>query len=86
MIDIELLTMPGCAHCAGAKTILEKLQKEIPDLKVTIIDVTEHPETAQRYMLMSAPGIVINGKLEFSGGVKEEALRNKIKKLLEGNI
>lgn len=86
MIEVELLTMPGCVHCASAKTMLEKLQKEMPDLNVSIIDVSEHPEVAQRYMLMSAPGIVINGKLEFSGGVKEEALRNRIKKLLEGKI
>lgn len=81
MIEIELLTMPGCAHCAGAKAILERLQKEMPDLKVTIIDVTEHPEIAQRYMLMSAPGIVINGRLEFSGGVREEALKKKIQSI-----
>lgn len=78
MIEIELLTMPGCPHCAGAKAILEKLRKEMPDIKVTIIDVTEHPEVAQKYMLMSAPGIVINGKLEFSGGVREEAIKKKI--------
>lgn len=79
MINIELLTMPGCTHCAAAKTLLAKLQKEMPDLQVTITDVTEHPEAAQKYMLMSSPGIVINGKLEFSGGVKEDALRKKIK-------
>ncbi len=79
MINIELLTMPGCAHCATAKTLLEKLQKEMTDLKVSIIDVAEHPEAAQRYMLMSSPGIVINGKLEFSGGVREDALRKRIK-------
>ncbi len=81
MINIELLTMPGCAHCAVAKTIIDKLQKEMLDLNVSIIDVTEHPEIAQRYMLLSAPGIIINGKLEFSGGVKEETLRKKIKEI-----
>ncbi|MDI6727109.1 MAG: thioredoxin family protein [Smithellaceae bacterium] len=81
MINIELLTMPGCAHCAEAKNILDRLRKEKPDLNVTIIDVTEHPDIAQKYMLMASPGIVINGKLAFSGGVKEDALRKKLQEL-----
>jgi glutaredoxin len=81
MIKVELLTMPGCAHCAVAKQIIEKIKKDFKDLEVEIIDVTEHPEVAQRYMLMSSPGIAINGKLEFTGGVKEESLRKKLNEL-----
>lgn len=83
MIDIELLTMAGCDHCESAKVILGKLQKELPGLKVSIIDVAEHPEAARKHMLLTAPGIVINGRLEFSGGVKEEALRRRIEGLPE---
>jgi len=81
VIEIELLTMAGCDHCESAKVILGKLQKELPGLKVSITDVAEHPEVAQKHMLMAAPGIVINGRLEFSGGVKEEALRRKVEEL-----
>lgn len=83
MINIELLTMAGCDHCESAKVTLDKLQKELPGLKVSIIDMAEHPEAVQKYMLMTAPGIVINGRLEFSGGVKEEALRKRVKELKE---
>ena len=55
-----------------------------PEMVVEIIDVIETPEAAQKYMLMSAPGVVVNGKLEFVGGVKEEALRKKIEELTKG--
>lgn len=82
-MNIELLTMEGCDHCESAKVILGKLQKELPGLKVSIIDVAEHPEVARKHMLMAAPGIVINGSLEFSGGVKEEALRRRVEELKE---
>ena len=78
MMKIELLTMPGCTHCASAKVIMEKIKGEFPEMELEIIDVTEHPELSAKYMLMSAPGIVINGKLEFSGGVKEGELREKL--------
>lgn len=81
MIKLELLSMPGCTHCAAAKEVIEKIKGDYPEMDVEIIDVTEHPDVAQNYMLMSSPGIVINGKLEFTGGVKESALRAKLDKL-----
>ena len=84
MIKLELLTMPGCVHCAAAKETVEKVKAVFPEMVVEIIDVIETPEAAQKYMLMSAPGVVVNGKLEFVGGVKEEALRKKIEELTKG--
>ncbi len=81
MIKVDLLTMPGCTHCAAAKKILDKIKSDFPEMEVEILDVTEHPEVAQKYMLMSSPGIVINGKLEFTGGVKEETLRKRLNEL-----
>lgn len=84
MMKIELLTMPGCGHCAAAKETVEKIKAEFPELEVEIFDVTENPELSQKYMLMSAPGVVINGKLEFTGGVNEEELREKLSGLQGG--
>ncbi len=58
------------------------MKGDTPNVEVEIIDVTEHPEVAQKHMLMSAPGIVIDGKLEYVGGVpSEEELRKKISDL-----
>lgn len=79
MAELKLLTTPGCTHCAEVKKTINKIKPDFPELKVEIIDVTEHPEVAQQYFLMSAPGIVINGKLEFTGGVSERELRKKLK-------
>lgn len=76
---MKLLTMPGCQHCAGAKAALERLRPEFPEMRLEIVDVTEHPEVAQQYGLMSAPGIVINDKLVLSGGAGEQKIREKLK-------
>ncbi len=81
MINLELLTMPGCSHCAAAKRTIEKVKIDFLEMDVKIIDTTEYPEVAAKYMLMSAPGVVINGNLEFSGGVNEEELRKKLEGL-----
>jgi glutaredoxin len=84
MIKMELLTMPGCAHCAAAKEVIGRIKGDYPEMEVEIIDVTEHPEASAKYMLMSAPGIVINGKLEFTGGVDEEVLKKRLNELKGG--
>lgn len=81
MIKVELLTMPGCGHCASAKETIKKVKDDFPDMMLEVIDVAEYPNVAQKYMLMSTPGIVINGKLEFTGGVTEVALRKRLNEL-----
>ena len=73
-MKIEILTTPGCQICARVKEIFKKLK-----VKYVEIDVTKKPEYLQKYPIATAPGIVIDGKLEFSGGVTEEQLRKKLK-------
>ncbi len=80
MTSIKVLTMPGCAHCPEAKELAFKMKEEMPELEVEVIDVSKHPEVAAKYQLMSAPGIVVNDKLEYVGGApKEQDLREKLK-------
>ena len=81
MVEIKLLTTPGCSHCAKTKEILKKIKPDFPNLKVKEVDLTKHPEEVVKYRIMATPGIIINGKLEFSGGVTEEQLRKKLKEV-----
>lgn len=75
MIDVMFITIPGCVHCAQAKAVIEKVKADVPDMRVTYVDATEHPEILQKYKIMSAPGIVVNGKLAFTGGLNEASFR-----------
>ena len=84
MIDVLFITVPNCAQCAKAKHVIEKVQPDFPDMKVEYVDVTAHPEILQQYRVLSAPGIVINGKLEYTGGLDETAFREHLKKLSGG--
>lgn len=51
---------------------------EYPGLDWEEIDLTQQPELAARYGIMSVPAIVIDGTLEFSTVPKPHALRTKI--------
>ena len=79
-MKIDFLSMPGCQHCADVREVLKKVGTDYPGLEIEEHDVTKEPEIVQKYMLMSAPGIVVDGKLEFTGGVEESKLRARLDK------
>lgn len=81
MTEVLFITVPNCVQCAKAKRVIEKVQPDFPDMKVEYIDVTEHPEILEKYRVMSSPGIVINGKLEYTGGLDEATFRERLKSL-----
>lgn len=82
MITVELLSAPGCANCRAAKALVAKLieqaKAEIADLHLEEVDITERPEVAVKYRVMSVPAIAINGKLAFMGVPREEELRRRL--------
>lgn len=73
-MKIEILTTPDCANCS----ILENMLNDI-GVSYEKIDVTEKPEYLQKYPIYTAPGLVLNGKLEFTGIPKKEQLIKKLK-------
>ncbi len=79
MTHLKLLTTPGCSHCDQAKRVIEKVRPDFPDLKVETINLMEHPELAVQYGVMVSPALVINEKVVFVGGVKEDQLRNHLR-------
>jgi len=80
MIQLKLLTTSGCSRCDQAKQVIQKVQPDFPDLKVEIINLMEHPEMAVQYGVMVSPAIVINEQVAFVGGVREDRLRERLRR------
>jgi len=72
-MKVEVLTTPGCSNCNVLEKMLEKL-----GVKYDLIDVTDKPEYLKKYPIFTAPGLVINEKLEFTGIPKYDELEKKI--------
>ncbi|MBM3895961.1 MAG: thioredoxin family protein [Thaumarchaeota archaeon] len=72
-MKVQILTTPSCSNCS----VVEKMLDEF-GVKYEVIDVTEKPEYLQKYPIYTAPGIVIDDKLEFVGVPKKEKLKAKI--------
>ena len=73
-MKIEVLTTPDCSNCS----VLEKMLDEM-GTSYQVIDVTENPEYLQKYPIFTAPGLVIDGKLEFTGIPNRKELSEKLK-------
>jgi len=73
-MKVEILTTPACANCS----VVEKMLDEM-GISYEVIDVTEKPEYLQKYPIYTAPGVVIDGKLEFTGVPKRKELVEKLK-------
>jgi len=73
-MKVEILTTPDCSNCS----VVERMLDEI-GVSYDVIDVTEKPEYLQKYPIFTAPGVVIDGKLEFTGIPKKEELIEKLK-------
>ncbi|MCH6571823.1 MAG: thioredoxin family protein [Thaumarchaeota archaeon] len=72
-MKIEILTTPSCSNCSVVEKMLDEMK-----VSYEVIDVTEKPEYLKKYPIFTAPGIVINEKLEFTGVPKKEKLIEKI--------
>ena len=78
---ILILDTPGCDSCKYAEELIARIKKEEKlQFQVEVKDITKHPEVLQKYQIMSAPGIVIDGKLKFTGKPSEKELRKALKK------
>lgn len=73
MVQVQILSTPDCSGCA----IVEKMLDDM-GVPYEIIDITKNPEILEKYPIYTAPGIVIDGKLEFTGVPKKEELKSKV--------
>ncbi len=73
-MKIENLTTPDFSNCSDVEKMLDEMKDTYE-----LIYVTEKPEYLEKYPIFTAPGIVINEKLEFTGVPKKEKLVEKIK-------
>lgn len=57
---------------------VDKAKERFADLEVREWNLAEHPELGPRYGVMATPAVVINGRLEFRGVPKEQALLDRL--------
>ena len=72
-MKIEILTTPGCESCKTLERMLDNL-----GVSYDVIDVTKKSEYLKKYPIFTAPGVIIDEKLEFTGIPKKQELLEKL--------
>ena len=73
-MNILVLTTPDCSNCKVLESMLDEL-----GIKYHLIDVTEKPEFLKKFPIFTAPGLVIDDTLVFTGIPKKEELLAKLR-------
>jgi len=79
-MEIKVLG-PGCPRC---KSLEKKVINSLAEMDVAAsVEKVEDIMKIMEYGVMSTPGLVINGKVVYSGGIPST---NEIKKLITLNL
>lgn len=83
MNRIQFLTMQGCQHCEGVRRVFDEIMTDFPHVELKEVDMVteEGQKLVQKYSVMAAPGIIINGELFSTGGVDKESLIQRLQSL-----
>ncbi|NOX97153.1 MAG: hypothetical protein GXO98_03650 [Nitrospirae bacterium] len=83
MMQVKILSTPACGECAKAKKLLEEIKPQYPELVVEEVDMAtpEGQEIISKYMIMSSPGVIINGELFSTGALDKQKLIEKLDNL-----
>ena len=83
MVALQEVTVPGCRECIEFEELWETIKGDFPNVELKQYDATspEGQAMVQKYEIMAAPGIVINGELFSTGGVDKKKLMEKLQAL-----
>ena len=82
-IILEILSSPGCVHCAEFKAYWESVKAQFPNVEMREIDLTSDKgqEMVSKYVIMASPGVIINGELFSTGGVDKKKFEAKLRSM-----
>lgn len=82
-VSLEVLSSPGCQVCKVFEEYWRSIEKDWPNVTFRKLEITteEGQALVQKYMIMSSPGIILNGELWATGGFKQEKFIQKLKEI-----
>jgi len=81
-IHVQVFVTPTCPHCPNAVKTAQNFAMYSSRIKADMVEISEFPDLAQKYQVMSVPKIVINEKIDFVGALRD---RDYLEKILEAN-
>jgi glutaredoxin-like protein len=81
-IHVQVFVTPTCPHCPNAVKTAQNFAMYSGRIKADMVEVSEFPDLAKKYQVMSVPKVVINENIDFVGALGD---REYLEKILEAN-
>lgn len=81
-IHVQVFVTPNCPHCPSAVKTAQNFAIYSDKIKADMVEISEFPDLAQKYQVMSVPKVVINENIDFVGALGD---RDYLEKILEAN-
>ena len=81
-LHLEVLTTPACPFSEGAARLAHQLAMESEKITADLVNVNDFPELVDKYDVLAAPTVVINGTYHFYGALEEPEFVEEVMKAL----
>ncbi len=71
-VHLKIFVTPTCPYCAMVAELAYQFAIENTMIRLEIVEITEFPQLAQKYNVMSVPKVSIDEKSEFVGAIPED--------------
>jgi thioredoxin 1 len=75
-----------CGPCKAMHPILEELSKEMPNVKIAQVEVSENPDVSQMFGIMSVPTIIFMDNCQVKDTIRGFSNKQTLKKMVENCI
>lgn len=79
-LHLEVLTTPACPFSEDAARLAHQLAMESEKITADLVNVTDFPELMEKYDLMAAPTVAVNGEYHFYGALDEPEFVEEVMK------
>ena len=80
-MELVYLRSPTGQQHDRAQAILNRIREEIPDRDYREVDPRKDPDYASQVPITHAPGLIIDGRIEYVGIPRERMLLDRIRQL-----
>lgn len=80
-IQLDIYIEPDCLTCEYAHEVAEHVRRELPEVKVRMIDLSE-PETSAPPSIFAVPTYVLNGERLSLGNPDKDQLLQQLRELV----
>ncbi len=85
-MELIYLRSPTGQQHERAKRVLDAIRSTMPELTIREVDPADDPGYAERFKIKYAPGLIVDGRIEFVGIPREKMLLERLQLLAQATF